>query len=461
MSEFLRAAWPMGSNHRSVRSRTVLQGGYIGIASRLIAMLVGFALLPITIRHAGPATYGLFAAVTAFSQLLTFADLGIGNGVIRLVSLARSQTGDHSVSSIVSTALAVLTCAGVIGGIVGLGLAFGIPWSSALHAPRGESRTIEHAVIVLAVCIAAAVPGALAEKLFLASQQPAYAYIWSAVGAVAGSTGVVIVAINGHSLWKMVGAQVGLPALVSLIALRWFMVHGSFSGSVRQASPAVARQLLRTGRLFVVLQTAAVVNYEVDNLVVAHIRGPVSVTTFATTSRVYAAAIALSGVFFVSLWAAFAEATANRDIEWVRGAYRRAVQVGATVGVPISIILAVVVGPFVHIWTRGIVHAPLSLTIALSVWLVIYLVNQPQAMLLNGLHDERFQLRITAATVVANVGLSIWLTYLVGVSGPIWGTVIAQIFCALIPATIHLARRADLKVSPGPTSDSVSDAGRP
>ena len=47
---------------------------------------------------------------------------------------------------------------------------------------------------------------------------------------------------------------------------------------------------LRRGRLFVVLQTAAVVNYEVDNLVIVHIRGPISVRDFlATTSRIYAA----------------------------------------------------------------------------------------------------------------------------------------------------------------------------
>ena len=41
----------------------------VGVASRLVAMCIGFTLLPVTIRHAGASTYGLYAAVTAFSQL--------------------------------------------------------------------------------------------------------------------------------------------------------------------------------------------------------------------------------------------------------------------------------------------------------------------------------------------------------------------------------------------------------
>jgi O-antigen/teichoic acid export membrane protein len=447
MKEYRRMARTTREGGVSVRSRTVLRGGYVGVGTRLAAMCVGFALLPITIRHSGASTYGLLAAVTAFSQLLTFADLGIGNGVIRLISIARNEPANRGVSSIVSTAMVTLAGAGLIGGVVGVGVAFGVPWSAALHAPNSQSRAIEDAVLVLAICTAAAVPGALAEKLFLANQRPAHAYVWGGVGAIAGSTGVVIAAVNGHVLWVMVGAQVGLPAAVSLVALWWFVVREKLVVSSKEVSPALVRRLLQSGRLFVFLQTAAVVNYEVDNLVVAHIRGPVSVTTFATTSRIYAAIIALSGVFFTPLWAAFSEAAAEHDIAWIRNAYRRAIRVGATVGLPLAVVLAFLVKPVVHIWTRGIVHAPLSLTVALSMWLVIYLVNQPQAMLLNGLHEERFQLKITAATVAANVGLSIWLTTVIGVSGPIWGTVIAQVFCALIPATIHLARRPDLQMT--------------
>ena len=114
------------------------------------------------------------------------------------------------------------------------------------------------------------------------------------------------------------------------------------------------------------------------------------------------------------------------DLEWIQNAYPKSgPRRSGSRPSGLHRVSVLMVRPLVHVWTRGIVHAPYhSLTIALSAWLIVYLINQPQAMLLNGLHEERFQLKITAATVlVPTSAFSIWLTYMVGVSGPIWGTV--------------------------------------
>jgi O-antigen/teichoic acid export membrane protein len=84
------------------------------------------------------------------------------------------------------------------------------------------------------------------------------------------------------------------------------------------------------------------------------------------------------------------------------------------------------------------VRPPESLVLAFSIWLVLLALNQPQAMLLNALHDEKFQMIAASANLVANVALSVVFTRKFGVSGPIWGTVVAQLVCALIPSTMRI-----------------------
>jgi O-antigen/teichoic acid export membrane protein len=144
-------------------------------------------------------------------------------------------------------------------------------------------------------------------------------------------------------------------------------------------------------------------------------------------------------MFFTPLWSAFADAVAVQDVEWVRTAYRRSTRNALVVLAPSAAVLAVVARPAVHIWTRGAVHSPELLVVAFAVWLVVYGFNQPQAMLLNALHAERFQIWAASANLVVNLSLSIVFTKQFGVSGPIWGTVIAQA-CVLTTTTVYLRR---------------------
>jgi O-antigen/teichoic acid export membrane protein len=206
-----------------------------------------------------------------------------------------------------------------------------------------------------------------------------------------------------------------------------------------QISLAIAKTLIKSGRLFAVLQFVAIINFEVDNLIVARVLGPTRVTQFAATSGLFAIPLALSAMFFTPLWGAFGDAVALNDIEWVRRAYRRSTVTALRILVPTAALLVIVGRPAVHAWTRGAVHAPMSLIVALAVWLVVYGFNQPQAMLLNALHAERFQIWGASANLVVNLSLSIVFTIELGVSGPIWGTLVAQV-CVVVATTLYLRR---------------------
>jgi O-antigen/teichoic acid export membrane protein len=422
------------------RTRDVLRGGLVGGASRLVAMAVGFAMLPITIHRAGNGTYGLFAALTSFSSLLTFADFGIGNGLISRIAIARSKRDDLELATTTATALLILSLAGAAIAVLGVGVAPHLPWTGWLHASSSVHHDLDRAAVVLGLCVGIAVPGALAQKVYLSYQQASQANLWIAAASVTSSVSLACVAGNGRRLPLMVATQLGVPAIFGLAAVGWLALHRRVDVRVSHASWHTGLDLLRNGRLFAILQTAAVVNYEVDAVVVSHFRGPASVTTFTATTRLFAVPLVLGGLFYTPLWAAFADASARGDFEWVRKTYVQATRTSVYWLLPMAALLGVVGGPLVRVWTRGAVHPPVALVVALAVWILVFAVNQPQAMLLNSLHEERFQLIITSATVAANVLLSVVLTIHVGVSGPIWGTVIAQIFCALTPATLYLRK---------------------
>ncbi|HEY8730321.1 MAG TPA: lipopolysaccharide biosynthesis protein [Acidothermaceae bacterium] len=423
-----------------LRWRQVIRGGVAGGSARMGAVAFSLVATPIAINEAGSTTYGLFAALTSFATIMTVADFGVGNGVIRELAVTRADPGAPDEGPIISAAAGLLVILGLLVIAVGALAAWVVPWQSLLRAPPGSAPQIREAVLVVAVCTGFALPGALAQKIYLARQQATRAGLLAAVATALGSLMLMLAAYFGHHLTIMVAAQLGIPAAVGIAALLRLAASRAIYLNVRRTSFRLVKVLLKRGRLFGALQLVAIINFEIDNLVVARILGPNEVTVFSATARVYAVPIVLATMFFTPLWAAFADAVARRDMPWVSMAYRRSTRIAATGLVPLAAALALCSGPAIRVWTDHAVHPNQTLILALSIWLVVYAFNQPQAMLLNALHAERFQLRAAAANLVLNLTFSIIFTEQFGVSGPIWGTIVAQLACAVVPSMIYLRR---------------------
>lgn len=447
--EIANPALPGVRDEGVLRWRRAVRGGIAGSAGRGLALLLSLVVTPVAINRAGSTTYGLFASLTAFATLLAFADFGIGNGVIRELVAVRAKAAsapgaavldaDVAEGPITATALLMLIMLGISVAAVGVVAAFVLPWRTLLNAPAGATNSLRYAVVAVAVCTGCTVPGALAQKIYLARQRSAQAGLWAAAAGIAASGTLLAVVLGSHRLPLMVAAVLGAPAAVGASALIWLAHTRDVSLKTDQISLAIAKTLIKSGRLFAVLQFVAIINFEVDNLIVARVLGPTRVTQFAATSGLFAIPLALSAMFFTPLWGAFGDAVALNDIEWVRRAYRRSTVTALRILVPTAALLVIVGRPAVHAWTRGAVHAPLSLIVALAVWLVVYGFNQPQAMLLNALHAERFQIWGASANLVVNLSLSIVFTIELGVSGPIWGTLVAQV-CVVVATTLYLRR---------------------
>jgi O-antigen/teichoic acid export membrane protein len=436
--KYLRPELDSGDNAGRLRWTRAIRGGLVGAGGQVLALGLAFIVTPVAIDKAGNTTYGLFAAITAFATLLGFGDFGIGNGVIGEIVRSRAVADAEGERATIRSALGLLTVLGAGVAAIGTAAAFAVPWRVLLRAPTASDTTIRYTVATAAICTGLAIPGALSQKVYLGRQQPGRTNLWINGGNVLGSIALLLASLSGHHLPLMVAAQLGVPAVVGLASLAWLDGRHGLRLDVRRASLARTRTLLRSGRLFAILQIAAVINFEIDNLVVARFLGPKNVTTFSATSRLFAVPLVVSSLFFTPLWAAFADAVTRHDSRWLRSAYRRSTSLAFMCLTPAAIVLALTGRSAVHAWTRGAVDSPKSLVIAMSLWIVMFAFNQPQAMLLNALHAEKFQLWAATANVALNLTLSVLFTSHFGVSGPIWGTVVAQALCAIVPTTIYL-----------------------
>ena len=91
-------------------------------------------------------------------------------------------------------------------------------------------------------------------------------------------------------------------------------------------------------------------------------------------------------------------------------------------------------------WVGDVVHPSVALIVALGLWAAVMSVSNAYAMFLNGAGILRLQALAVVLMTVANLGASIALTKAFGVSGVVWGTVLAQLLFFLLPFSIYTQR---------------------
>jgi O-antigen/teichoic acid export membrane protein len=424
--------------YRRIVLTTLVSGG-----ARVVSVASTLVVVPVALHYLGKDSYGLWLTITSVTALMGIADLGVGNGLVNVVAEAWA-TGDlerlrRQVAS--GTAMLVLVAAG-LGAIFAAVYPF-VDWAAVFNVSTPTARAAAApAVAAFVVCLLVNLPLSLVQRVQFGFQEGYVAGAWTAAGALLGLVGVLVGVAAGASLPWLVVAQSGAPPAAALVnGLVWFArTKRWLVPRLRDVTVRAAVTLARSGGLFFLIQIAIAVAYESDALVVSRILGADSVPQYSVPMRLFAFAPMALGLLLAPLWPAYRDAAVRGDAAWVRTTVRRSLIVAAAVNVPPTIVLLFAGRPIVHLWVGESITPSTLLLFALAAWAALNSVGAPLAMLLNGLGAIRFQAICAALMMVANLGVSIGLTYAVGVSGVVWGTVSTQLVLIIAPS-VWLARR--------------------
>lgn len=415
------------------------------MAARGASFLTVLLTVPLAVRHLGPERFGMWATIGSATALLGFADLGLADGLVNVLTARNAEDDRRGARAAVSSAFF-----GLVAVAAGLGALFAavhaaVPWASLLNATSPQAvAEAGPAVAVFAACFLAGLPLGVAARVNLGYQEAHHAVVWGAAGSALSLAGVAAAVALGAGLPWMVLALAGGPVAAS--AANCLVLFGRrrpwLRPSLGAASGAAGRRLVRVGSLFLVLSVAAAAGYQSDMLVIAHVLGPEHVTDYAVPMRLFLLAPAALALVLTPLWPAHGDAIARGDVAWARTALRRSMTLACAVNVPVAVAL-VAVGPrLVPAWAGAEVDPPLSLLVGMGLFAALNGLSGPIAMFLNGANVIRFQVVCALTMAASNVVLSVVLVHLVGLPGPIYATVVTQVACILVPAAVFLRRWA-------------------
>jgi O-antigen/teichoic acid export membrane protein len=426
------------SKERLRRVSLTAVGSAFSQGTKMLTMLIS---VPLTLNYLGAERYGLWVTISSSIAILGFVDLGMGNGLLNAIADAHGNNDRKAAESFVSSAFFILSGLAILFGVIWVIINPYISWIWLFNVITPKAMVeAGPAVSVFVWCLIINLPIGLVQKIYDGYQEGYINGLWQAAGSILGLLSVLIAIYVQADLPWLVLAMAGSPVLVMVFStVRLFGFRRAWlKPNWSMVNRVASSRILKDGSLFFVLQLAAAVGFQTDSLVIARFLGASQVPQYAIPMRLFLIITSLLNMVLAPLWPAYGEALARKDVTWVIKTFKRSILISFGISVFLSLFLVVFGSKIIELWVGPEIQPSFILLLGFGLWTVVSSIAGPIAMLLNGANVIAFQVIFAILMAVGNLSVSIFLVQRIGVSGPIFGSVISSLLFSVLPLTFLL-----------------------
>lgn len=413
-------------------------------AAKFASVAMVLITIPLTIDYLGPERFGVWMMVTSFVAILSFADLGIGNGLMTTIAKASGNDDPEALSKLISSGVSVLTVIGVV--LLALFILVNpiVPWPAVFNVESSlAQKEVGPAMIVFVVCIALSMPAGVVRRVQMGLQQGFVSNLWQSLGSLFALLAIILAISFSAGLHWLIAGLLGGPLLAAILnSLVYFSRSPAFlRPKFAHIQTSVVRQLVHTGFLFFILQLALAVGVSADNIIIAQIHGADAVGEYAVHAKLFAIIIVVVSMAMSPFWPAYGEALARGDHAWVKRTLVITLGSSGLLALLISGLVVVLAGPLLNIWIGGAVKPNIVLLFGFALWTVMQVMGSALAMFLNG--SGIIVVQIFVALAFAGLSLVLKLVFgssELGTSGVVWGGILAYFLTTVIPYLYYVPR---------------------
>lgn len=372
------------------RARTLAGGMATTVVNRGIYALIPLLAIPVGMEQLGAEGFGAWVTALSTASLITFADLGIGTGLMtRLGAGADSGNVSQEARRQVSSAYAVVAV--ISGACLVLLLISGVvvDWGAMLNA-ESPSSGIEHIAIITLSAFVCNMVASLITRVQYGVGQQARSNLWLAAGNVSMLLSILTVSKFSESpslfIWMAAYAPVLLALINTLHFFRFTEIGKRLSPRFGHISVREMRNLLALGRRFVVISVLMTVTIAADPWIVARTSDLASVPDYVIPYRIFALFGSISVLLALPLWPLHARAVASGDVAWIRRITKRMTMLCGSVAAAGTVLAFVLAPKLLESSLPGAEHVEfhLWLWLGLAAWWLAQTVASPSFMVQNG-----------------------------------------------------------------------------
>lgn len=391
------------------KSRVVLINVLFSFFIKALNILVNFLTIPLVLSFLNNTQYGIWLTLTAVLGWFSLFDLGFGNGLRNHLTTSIAKQNNADSRLYVSTTYAALS---IIFGfliIVFLLVHPFINWTVIFNAPPGMSHDLNGAVLIAICFLFVQFIVKLINTVLLSVQRSAMADFTNALVQVMILAGIYILKITHNSSLIAIAEVYSISPIIvfSLVSFILFFKKYSFlRPSIKFVSLNHAKNLLKIGLNFFIIQIAALVLYASDNFIIAQLFNPADVTVYNISFKYFSIINILFTIIMAPFWSMTTHSFAGGDLLWIRKTVKKLIFLWIILSF-CCVLQVLAANSLYKIWTNNKVIVPLNLSVIMCVYFVIVNWGTIFSNFLNGVGKIKVQLYLSVVGMILNIPMAI------------------------------------------------------
>lgn len=397
------------------------------------SILISFLLIPFTLEILGDYKYGVWITIFNMLSMMQILDIGIGNGLRNMLTIAIANNDIKKAREYVSTAYIVL---GIITLIISLGFIipwYNIDWIRVFNANLNLRSDLENLILVSVILTTFSFFFGLINIILISYHKAAYA---SSIIAISNTFVFLILIVFKESFWEnifLVGFVYCLtPIIVTAILSFWLFTH-----SYKDISPSFSffntnkvKEIISLGGKFFIIQISILVIFQSDSIIISHFLNPSEVTPYSVVYKYFSIITTIVALILTPFWAAYSEAYSKKQYDWIRMILKK--QFKYFFGIIFLVLIMLFASRYlIEIWVGNRLVISLSLIISMAVFTIINVWNIIICTFLNGINKIKVQLVTCVLGLIINIPLSIFFVKIYGVGGVLMATSVSLLFTSV------------------------------
>lgn len=415
--------------------RILITGGTTAIV-KVVSAVINLITVPLTVNYLGAERYGLWMAISSILALMSFADLGLGNGLLNAVSKANGRNSIKDAQIAVSSTFFILlgiACLLFSGFISAYPF---ISWEKVFNVKTALAISESGpTMLALVVMLLINMPLGVIQRIQDGYQEGYKFQFWLILGSLLSFFGLLIcIYLKSGLVWLVLAFSGG--QLISTIVNGVFL----FSRKRKYLKPTlkffdfkIGKQLVKSGFVFFLLGMFTLLGNTSDDIIIAQTLGASAIAGYEIVKKIFLFSM-FTQFIIQPLWPAFAEAMESGDIVWAKNTLKKGLKLSLLSGAIITLPLVLFGKQIIALWV-GDGFTP-SWMLLLGFYAFVFISNYGGVMstFLNSGPLLSKQLLIVGLASICSVVLKIFLSIQFGVSGIIWATVIGYLVFFVVPS---------------------------
>lgn len=393
------------------RYRLVILSMTANVMSRGISMLVMILTVSLTLPYLGAERFGIWMTIASFVGILTFLDLGIGNALTNKVAQVATKNNPEALRQTISGGLGFLFILSIIIGALLFGIVQILPWQKLIKVNDPVLNIeVNNTVTVFAILFGLNLFTNGIQRVFSGLQRAFDAHIVSIFGSIFSLIALWIATRNEAGILYLLAATLGCQSLANLGLLIILFKRKLFTVNYfAKNTKNEARNLIKTGGLFFILQIGTMVAWGADSLIIASTLGVAQVAAFSIVQRVFQFISQPINISNAPLWGAYADADARGEKYFIRKTLKKSMLFTGMTSILGVTILILGSEQLVKFWTKDSIQISVYLFMAFGLWIIVDSISSCFAMFLNGCNLVLPQVVSFCILSVIGIPLKLWL----------------------------------------------------